>query len=207
VIDVNKLGDEGGDKTVAVDAFEGDNLVLVDEGHRGTSSGAGAWLARREKLVSKGFAFEYSATFSQAVGKGMTVEKAEEELLKKKAKRIFPDRQWRTLSGDEKAQLSLSLAEQKRARSDAVKETYAKAILFDYSYKFFYADGYGKEHLILNLADDRNEETRALYFTACLLAFYQQLYLWETKRPVMADFNIERPLWVFVGHTVAGGRE
>jgi hypothetical protein len=204
VIDVNKLGDEGGDKTVAVDAFEGDNLVLVDEGHRGTSSGAGAWLARREKLVSKGFAFEYSATFSQAVGKGMTVEKAEEELLKKKAKRIFPDRQWRTLSGDEKAQLSLSLAEQKRARSDAVKETYAKAILFDYSYKFFYADGYGKEHLILNLADDRNEETRALYFTACLLAFYQQLYLWETKRPVMADFNIERPLWVFVGHTVAG---
>lgn len=204
VIDVNKLGDEGGDKTVAVDAFEGDNLVLVDEGHRGTSSGAGAWLARREKLVSKGFAFEYSATFSQAVGKGMTVEKAEEELLKKKAKRIFPDRQWRTLSGDEKAQLSLSLAEQKRARSDAVKETYAKAILFDYSYKFFYADGYGKEHLILNLADDRDEETRALYFTACLLAFYQQLYLWETKRSVMADFNIERPLWVFVGHTVAG---
>lgn len=204
VIDVNKLGDEHGDKTVAVEAFEGDNLVLVDEGHRGTSSGAGAWLARREKLVSKGFAFEYSATFSQAVGNGMTVDKAEEELLKKKARRVFPDRQWRTLTPAEKGQLSLTLAEQKRARSDAVKETYAKAILFDYSYKFFYADGYGKEHLILNLADDRNEETRALYFTACLLAFYQQLYLWETKRPVMADFNIERPLWVFVGHTVAG---
>jgi hypothetical protein len=204
VIDVNKLGDEHGEKTVAVDSFEGDNLVLVDEGHRGTSSGAGAWLARREKLVSKGFAFEYSATFSQAVGKGMTVDEAEEELQKRKAKRLFPDRHWRTLTADEKGKLSLSLAEQKRARSDAVKETYAKAILFDYSYKFFYADGYGKEHLILNLADDRDEETRALYFTACLLAFYQQLYLWETKRPVMADFNIERPLWVFVGHTVAG---
>ncbi|WP_295525980.1 DEAD/DEAH box helicase family protein [Novosphingobium sp. Chol11] len=204
VIDVNKLGDEHGDKTVAVDSFEGDNLVLVDEGHRGTSSGAGAWLARREKLVSKGFAFEYSATFSQAVGNGATVDKAEEELLKKKAKRVFPDRQWRTLTAGERSQLSLSLAEQKRARSDAVKETYAKAILFDYSYKFFYADGYGKEHLILNLADDRDEETRARYFTACLLAFYQQLFLWETKRQVMADFNIERPLWVFVGHTVAG---
>lgn len=204
VIDVNKLGDEHREKTVAVDSFEGDNLVLVDEGHRGTSSGAGAWLARREKLVSKGFAFEYSATYAQAVGNGLTVDKAEEELKKKKAKRLFPDRQWRTLTETEKGKLSLSLAEQKRARSDAVKETYAKAILFDYSYKFFYADGYGKEHLILNLADDRDEETRALYFTACLLAFYQQLYLWETKRPVMADFSIERPLWVFVGHTVAG---
>ena len=28
-----------GDKTVAVDAFEGNNLVLVDEGHRGASGG------------------------------------------------------------------------------------------------------------------------------------------------------------------------
>src|SRR5690606_38234606 len=35
IIDINKLGDEMGDKTVAVEAFEGNNLVLVDEGHRG----------------------------------------------------------------------------------------------------------------------------------------------------------------------------
>lgn len=36
IIDINKLGDKMGDKTVAVEAFEGNNLVLVDEGHRGT---------------------------------------------------------------------------------------------------------------------------------------------------------------------------
>jgi hypothetical protein len=29
-----------GDKTVAVEAFEGNNLVLVDEGHRGTGTAA-----------------------------------------------------------------------------------------------------------------------------------------------------------------------
>ncbi|MDD3588207.1 MAG: DEAD/DEAH box helicase family protein [Thermoguttaceae bacterium] len=39
VIDINKLSDTMGVKTVAVDAFEGNNLVLVDEGHRGMSSG------------------------------------------------------------------------------------------------------------------------------------------------------------------------
>lgn len=44
IIDINKLGDEMGDKTVAVEAFEGKNLVLVDEGHRGTGTAAGAAL-------------------------------------------------------------------------------------------------------------------------------------------------------------------
>ena len=34
VIDINKLADTDGDKTVAIDSFEGNNLVLVDEGHR-----------------------------------------------------------------------------------------------------------------------------------------------------------------------------
>jgi len=42
------------------------------------------------------------------------------------------------------------------------------------------------------------------YFTACLLAYYQQLWLWSTHRDKLADFNIEKPLWVFVGNTVSG---
>ena len=204
VIDINKLGDEMGDKTVAIDAFEGDNLVLVDEGHRGTGSAGGAWMARREALVSKGFALEYSATFSQAVAKGLTVEKAEDEARKRKAATVYPERRWSSFSAAERAAIPLTAAQLRRAKLDAVRESYAKAILFDYSYKFFYADGYGKESLILNLADDENEQDRALYFTACLLSFYQQLWLWETKREAIADFNIERPLWVFVGNTVAG---
>ncbi|MXE85647.1 hypothetical protein FQ040_24740, partial [Escherichia coli] len=70
VIDINKLADEMGDKTVAVEAFEGTNLVLIDEGHKGTGSAAGAWMRRRDKLTRDGFAFEYSATFGQAVAGG-----------------------------------------------------------------------------------------------------------------------------------------
>lgn len=206
IIDINKLGDEMGDKTVAVEAFEGRNLVLVDEGHRGTGTAAGAWMSRRESLVRGGFAFEYSATFGQAVAKGLTVQKAETELVKKKAKLLFETTNLKKLDDGQKRQLSLNSEEKRKARSMATREVYAKSILFDYSYKFFYEDGYGKESLILNLKDEdySQEETARQYFTACLLSFYQQQYLWEANRERLADFNIEKPLWVFVGNTVAG---
>lgn len=205
IIDINKLGDEMGDKTVAVEAFEGNNLVLVDEGHRGTGTAAGAWMARREALVRGGFAFEYSATFGQAVAKGNIVEKAEEELLKKKAKVQFETAALKKLSDDEMQQISLSLEEKQRARSTATREIYAKCILFDYSYKYFYEDGYGKESLILNMdgAAYKQEDNARKYFTACLLSFYQQQWLWSTQREKLAEFNIEKPLWIFVGNKVA----
>ncbi len=202
VIDINKLGDEMGDKTVAVEAFEGNNLVLVDEGHRGTGTAAGAWMSRREVLCRGGFAFEYSATFGQAVAKGFTVEKAEEDARKKKAKLLFGTASLRKLDEDQLQQLTLTSEEVRKARTVATREVYAKSILFDYSYKFFYDDGYGKESLILNLANDDDAEIRDLYFTACLLSFYQQQYLWERNGEKLAEYSIEKPLWVFVGNKV-----
>lgn len=39
VIDIHKLRETSGEKTVAVDAFEHNNLVLVDEGHRRSQRG------------------------------------------------------------------------------------------------------------------------------------------------------------------------
>jgi len=206
IIDINKLGDEMGDKTVAVEAFEGNNLVLVDEGHRGTGTAAGAWMSRREALVRGGFAFEYSATFGQAVAKGLTVLKAEDDLIKKKARVLFETTNLRRLDESQKQQLTLTSKEKRKARILATREIYAKSILFDYSYKFFYEDGYGKESLILNLKDEDYEQADIArqYFTACLLSFYQQQFLWSTNRDKLTDFNIEKPLWVFVGNTVAG---
>ncbi len=132
IIDVNKLGDKMGDKVVAVEAFEGNNLVLVDEGHRGTGKEAGVWLERREKLCAEGFSFEYSATFGQSVAKGKTAAQA----LGKKEPTA---ENWI------------------KAKRSGIKEAYAKCILFDYSYKFFYEDGYGKESLILNLGSNQDE--------------------------------------------------
>ncbi len=158
VIDIHKLAEDSGEKTVAVDAFEGNNLVLVDEGHRG-SSGL-EWKRRRDALSADGFAFEYSATFGQAV---------------------------------------------KASKKDDLKAEYAKCILFDYSYRYFYADGFGKDFRIFNL-DKGAEETRQLYLTACLLTFYQQLRVYEDHAQVFAPYGLEKPLWVFVGGTVTAVR-
>jgi hypothetical protein len=155
IIDIHKLAEEGKEKTVAVDAFEGDNLVLVDEGHRGSSGED--WKAKRDRLCEHGFSFEYSATFGQAM---------------------------------------------RAAKKPELEEEYAKCILFDYSYKYFYKDGYGKDYVILNLQDDHDEEVRQAYLTACLLAFYQQLRLYLDREPEYRPFLVERPLWVFVGGSV-----
>ena len=156
IIEVTKLKEEMGQKTVAIDAFEGNNLVLVDEGHRGASASAeGAWMSARNRLCENGFSFEYSATFGQAM-KGKT----------------------------------------------GLEPIYAKNILFDYSYKYFYRDGFGKDYRILNLADDSDEERRRLYLTACLVAFYQQQKLYADNPNTFRPFLLEKPLWVFVGGSV-----
>ena len=203
VIDINKLADDMGEKTVAVEAFEGNNLVLIDEGHKGTGTAAGAWMRRRDTLTKDGFAFEYSATFGQAVADGKTVEAVKIDIQKKKAKILFDKTAFNKLDEEQLAKLVLDFAELRDARIQATREVYGKSVLFDYSYKFFYEDGYGKESLILNLGDDKNEERRYEYFTACLLSFYQQQFLFSKSEEQLSEFNIENPLWVFVGSSVA----
>ena len=153
IIDVHKLKEEMGEKTVAIDAFEGNNLVLVDEGHRGASGED--WMGKRTRLSEEGFSFEYSATFGQAVKK-----------------------------------------------KESLAQEYAKCILFDYSYKYFYRDGYGKDYHILNLDETWNEDYYQLYLAACLLVFYQQLCLYREKGDEFRPYLLERPLWVFVGSSV-----
>jgi len=156
IIEVTRLRDEMGDKTVAVDAFESNNLVLVDEGHRGASGGGdGAWMRFRNALCEKGFSFEYSATFGQAV-KGNAV----------------------------------------------LTDLYAKNTLFDYSYRYFYGDGFGKDYQILNLDEATQRDHQDLYLVACLLSFFQQQRLYRDKESAFKPFLVEKPLWIFVGGSV-----
>lgn len=156
ILDIHKLKDEMGDKTVAVDAFEGNNLVLIDEGHRGVAAGEeGAWMRFRNALCEKGFSFEYSATFGQAV----------------KSNKVLTD-------------------------------LYAKSILFDYSYRYFYSDGFGKDYQILNLDDQTQQNHLEPYLVACLLAFFQQQRLYREQESAFRPFNIDKPLWIFVGGSV-----
>jgi hypothetical protein len=162
VIDMNKLKEEGKKKTVSVDQFEQNNLVLIDEGHRGASGDV--WSDMRNRLAAEGFTFEYSATLGQA------------------------------------AMNKTSLADE-----------YSKNILFDYSYRYFHADGFGKDYQILNLDADEetqaDKENRQLYLTACLLAFYQQNRVFRDRGAKYKAFGIEKPLWVFVGGKVTAIRK
>jgi hypothetical protein len=156
ILEITKLREDTGEKTIAAESFLSNNLVLVDEGHRGASGGGdGSWMKYRNMLCEQGFSFEYSATFGQAV------------------------------KGDKK------LADQ-----------YAKNILVDYSYRYFYGDGFGKDYQILNLDEGTQREHLELYLTACLLTFYQQLKLYRERVEAFRPFLIEKPLWIFVGGSV-----
>ncbi|MES9818944.1 MAG: hypothetical protein ABW155_20150 [Candidatus Thiodiazotropha sp.] len=66
-----------------------------------------------------------------------------------------------------------------------------KGFTFDYSYRWFYEDGFGKDYQILNLPDFF-DETRVVYLTACLLMFYQQLRIYQEQRGDYEPFNMEK---------------
>ncbi len=155
ILSIHKFQDDHGKTTIATEAFEGCNLVLVDEGHRGAGSGEdGKWMRRRDQLAKGGFCIEYSATFKEAIG-----------------------------------------------NNEVMRNRYARCILFDYAYRSFYRDGYGKDFNILNLEDDTKQKR---YLTAALLLYYQQLRVWRDGGDAMKTFRVDKPLWVFVGHTVVG---
>ena len=157
VIEITKLVTEkrGRGESVAVEAFEGNNLIFVDERHKG--SGGEAWRSVRDTLGDTGFTFEYSATFGQAL----------------------------TAAGN-----------------DELTAEYGRAIAFDYSYRYFYNDGYGKDFNILNLQNEGAEDRTDTLLLANLLSFYEQQRLFAEQGEALRPYNLEKPLWIFVGSTV-----
>ncbi|MGH7909791.1 MAG: DEAD/DEAH box helicase family protein, partial [Thermodesulfobacteriota bacterium] len=96
--------------------------------------------------------------------------------------------------------------------SESNKETleeYAKSIVFDYSYKYFYLDGYGKDFSVLNVKQIKisEQDFQETMFIANLLSFYEQLLVFEENKHLAKENNLEKPLWIFVGTTVTGKEE
>lgn len=89
--------------------------------------------------------------------------------------------------------------------NDNIRQIYTKSILFDYSYRHFYADGYGKQSQILNIEKDKTEGQEFKYHMASLLAYYQQLKVFADFEAQLKPFNVEKPLWVFVSSSVTKG--
>ena len=81
---------------------------------------------------------------------------------------------------------------------------YGKCLLFDYPYRRFHEDGYGKDYDILNLPGGVQDGNADMYLLGCLLTFYQQLRIWQDHGARWRAFNPAKPLWVFLGKTVTG---
>ena len=157
VTEITKLVMEkrGEGETVPVEAFEGNNLIFVDEGHKG--SGGEAWREIRDILGETGFTFEYSATFGQALS---------------------------------------------AARNDALTVEYGKSIAFDYSYHHFYNDGYGKDFHILNLLEETTSDDTDRLLLGNMMSFYEQRLAYHEHAHELRPYNLDKPLWVFVGSKV-----
>lgn len=157
VAEITRFTDKPGPTTLATTWFEGQNLVFVDEGHRGSSSVDGEWRKRRKALAGKGFCFEYSATFAQAARK-----------------------------------------------DDSIRTEYGRSVLFDYAYRRFHGDGYGKHWRILNIRDQRFGQAlnQRAYLTAALTVLVQQLRVFRAQPALAAEHNLAKPFGIFVGASV-----
>ena len=109
----------------------------------------------RNALCEKGFSFEYSATFGQAV-KG----------------------------------------------NRALTDLYAKSILFDYSYRYFYGDGFGKDYQILNLDEGDQTQPPGAVSGGVPAGILPAAAAIREQEVAFRPFNIEKPLWIFVGGSV-----
>jgi hypothetical protein len=91
VIEIHKLAEEPSREGVSVvlDEISGNNLVIVDEGHKGTGSEAQTWKRRQKFLSEGGFLLEYSATFAQAIA--AAGRRAQKQLLQEYGQAILFD--------------------------------------------------------------------------------------------------------------------
>ncbi|MAT65428.1 MAG: hypothetical protein CMN57_07260 [Gammaproteobacteria bacterium] len=161
IVEIHKLVERATGDGVSIPLGElgGRNLVLVDEGHKGTGSEAQTWKNRQRAVSAEGMLLEYSATFAQAIA-----------------------------------------AAGRREQESLVAE-YGKAILFDYSYRWFYGDGFGKDFRVLNISKAAQDRANDLLL-AGLLVFYRQWRTYLDHADEAPTYNLAPPLWVFVGSSV-----
>ena len=83
---------------------------------------------------------------------------------------------------------------------------YAKVIGFEYSYRRFHADGYGKDFAVANLRKE-SDAFGEVVLMAGLLTLYEASRYFESQADSLVDYQVEAPLMVFVGAQVTAGTE
>lgn len=143
-------------------------------------------------------------------GKSITVESLKGNNL------IFADEAHKGSSGEEWMKIRSALGEDgftfeysatfgqalTAANRDELFAKYGKSIAFDYSYRHFYNDGYGKDFRITNLQGEITEDQTNMLMLANMLSFYEQHLIFAEHGEEMRRYNLEKPLWIFVGSSV-----
>lgn len=124
VIEITKFKAKPGPDTISPAIFEGNNLVFVDEGHRGSSKADGEWRRFRQELSAQGFCFEYSATFAQAAMK-------DADIRREYAKSVVIDYAYKRFHGDGygKHWRILNIKDDKKSRARLREDANTRAYL------------------------------------------------------------------------------
>ncbi|MGN0256815.1 MAG: DEAD/DEAH box helicase family protein [Bacteroides sp.] len=80
---------------------------------------------------------------------------------------------------------------------------YGVSTIFDYSYRHFYHEGYGKEFETCNINAEPDDPNMFIYEVGGLMGFYEQQLLFTENQEAVAPLLIARPLAIFIGHTVS----
>lgn len=80
---------------------------------------------------------------------------------------------------------------------------YGISTIFDYSYRHFYHEGYGKEFDTCNINVEPDDPNMFVYQVGGLVGFYEQQLLFAEHQEAVAPLQIARPLAIFIGHTVS----
>lgn len=83
------------------------------------------------------------------------------------------------------------------------RDEYGAAVCFDYSYKWFLHDGYGKDFTVLN-SSGAGAEAGTWSLLAGLFVFAAQCHAFRQNRVVLEGYHIASPLALMVGREIAG---
>lgn len=85
----------------------------------------------------------------------------------------------------------------------ARRDEYGAAVCFDYSYKWFLHDGFGKDFTVLN-SSGAEAETGTWSLLAGLFVFAAQSHAYRNNHAALKDYNVAAPLALMVGREIAG---
>jgi hypothetical protein len=85
----------------------------------------------------------------------------------------------------------------------ARRDEYGAAICFDYSYRWFLHDGFGKDFTVLN-TPGADAESGTWSLLAGLFVFAAQCHAYQHHRDNLREYNVASPLALMVGREIAG---